>query len=153
MDWFVRAFIKASLLWFSSAILLGVAMALVPSLTVYRTAHLHLAFLGFVTQMIYGVALHVVPRFFGQPLVHQRMAEFQFWFAQSGLALLASGFALRVHALAVAPALLAAGGLLTAAGAGCFVVNLWRTIDASPMAAVRARGGRPLPTLPQEDAH
>jgi heme/copper-type cytochrome/quinol oxidase subunit 1 len=153
MDWFVRAFLKASLSWFSLAVLLGLTMALVPALTVYRTAHLHIALLGFVTQMIYGVALHVVPRFFGQPLLLRRAAEVQFWCAQIGLASLASGFALRVHGIGVAPALLALGGLLSAIGAGCFVVNLWLTIDASPMSAVRARGGRPLTTLPQADAH
>jgi cbb3-type cytochrome oxidase subunit 1 len=153
MDWFVRAFLKASLSWFSAAVLLGLSMALFPALTVYRTAHLHIALLGFVTQMIYGVALHVVPRFFGQPLVLRRAAEVQFWCAQLGLAALATGFAVRVHGIGVAPLLLAAGGLLSATAAGCFVVNLWLTIDASPMSAVRARGGRPLTTLPQIDAH
>lgn len=151
MDWFVRAFIKASLSWFSAAILLALAMALEPSLARYRTVHLHLALLGFVTQMIYGVALHVIPRFFGQPLVHRRLAELQFVAAQVGLAALALGFALRVHAVAVAPLLMAIGGLASALGAACFVVNLWRTIDASPMSAVHARGGRPLPTMASDD--
>lgn len=153
MDWFVRAFIKASLSWFSAAVLLAVAMALEPSLLRYRTAHLHLALLGFVTQMIYGVALHVIPRFFGQPLVHRRLAEVQFVTAQLGLAALALGFIFRADGIAAAAALQAIGGLASAIGAGCFVVNLWRTIDASPMSAVRARGGRPLSTLPQADAH
>lgn len=153
MDWFVRAFIKASLVWFSLAILLALSMALVPSLVVYRTAHLHLALLGFVTQMLYGVSLHVVPRFFGQPLVHRRLAEVQFWFAQFGLALLALGFILRVQGARVAALSIASGAILSAFAAACFVVNLWRTIDASPMSAVRARGGRPLVTLPQDDAH
>lgn len=153
MDWFVRAFLKASLTWLSAAILLAVAMALEPSLLRYRTVHLHLALLGFVTQMIYGVALHVIPRFFGQPLVHRRLAELQFFAAQAGLAALALGFVLRAHAIAAAAPLLAVGGLASAVGAGCFVVNLWRTIDASPMSAVHARGGRPLATLPQSDAH
>ena len=74
MDWFVRAFLKASLVWFSLAVLIALAMALFPMLTVYRVAHLHIALLGFVTQMIYGVALHVIPRFVGQPLVHHRVA-------------------------------------------------------------------------------
>lgn len=152
MDWFVRAFLKASLSWFGAAVLLALAMALAPSLVVYRTAHLHLGLLGFVTQMIYGVALHVVPRFFGQPLVHRRLAEVQFWAAQSGLALLAGGFITRVHGWAPAQTLIGAGGLLSALAAGCFIVNLWRTIDASPMRAVNARG-RALHTLPQADAH
>ena len=96
MDWFVRAYLKGSLVWFSIAILLAVAMALVPTLAMYRTAHLHIALLGFVTQMIYGVALHVIPRFFGQPLVHRRMAEVQFWTSQVGLTGLAAGFAMRI---------------------------------------------------------
>lgn len=153
MDWFVRAFLKASLVWFSLAVAIALAMALWPMLTVYRTAHLHIALLGFVTQMIYGVALHVIPRFFGQPLVHPRMAEIQFWTAQAGLVLLAAGFVGRINGWPLSGAGIGAGGVLSAVGAFCFVVNLWRTMDASPMAAVRARGGRPLTTLPQADAH
>ena len=124
-----------------------------PTLTAYRTAHLHMALLGFVAQMIYGVALHVVPRFFGQPLVYRRVAEVQFWAAQSGLTLMAVGFITRVHGFSLATALIATGGTLSAIGAGCFVVNIWRTIDASPMSAVHAKAAKGLPTMPQPDAH
>lgn len=153
MDWFVRAFLKASLVWLSLAVLLAVTMAFAPTLTVYRTAHLHMALLGFVAQMIYGVALHVVPRFFGQPLVMRRAAELQFFAAQAGLAALAAGFVLRAHGIALAAALIAIGGTLSAIGAGCFVVNIWRTIDASPMSQVHAKAAKGLPTMPQPDAH
>jgi cbb3-type cytochrome oxidase subunit 1 len=153
MDWFVRSFLKGSLVWFSLAVLLAVAMAVVPTLAMYRTAHLHIALLGFVTQMIYGVALHVIPRFFGQPLVYRRMAEVQFWTAQIGLTGLAAGFALRIQGVTGASALVATGGLLSAVGAACFVINIWRTIDASPMSQVHAKQARGLPTLPQADAH
>ena len=149
MDWFVRAFLKASLVWFSLAVLVALAMAVVPTLTVYRTAHLHVALLGFVTQMIYGVALHVIPRFFGQPLVHRRMAEVQYWSAQAGLALLATGFVGRVNGWPFSSPLVAAGGIGSAVGAACFVINLWRTMDASPMRAVhaKARTGAALPQV------
>lgn len=152
MDWFVRSFLKASLVWFSLAVAVALAMALHPPLTVYRTAHLHVALLGFVTQMIYGVALHVIPRFFGQPLVYRRMAETQFWTAQAGLAMLALGFVARIDGWPLASATVAAGGLASAVGAACFVINLWVTMDASPMRAVNATG-RSMPTLPQADAH
>lgn len=152
MDWFVKAFLKASLVWFSLAIGLALAMALVPALVVFRTAHLHLALLGFVTQMIYGVALHVIPRFFGQPLLHPRLAEVQFFAAQSGLAGLVTGFVLRTLGVASAAGVLAVGGTLSAVGAACFVVNLWRTMDASQMRTVNAKG-RAVPVLPQADAH
>ncbi|MBL8997004.1 MAG: hypothetical protein JNL44_06765 [Gemmatimonadetes bacterium] len=152
MDWFVKAFLKASLLWFSLAIALGVSMALLPALTILRTAHLHLALLGFVTQMIYGVALHVIPRFFGQPLLHPWLAEVQFFSAQAGLAGLVLGFVLRALGATSAGGMLAIGGTLSAVGAACFVVNLWRTMDASQMRTVNATG-RAVPVLPQEDAH
>ncbi len=152
MDWFVRAFLKASLAWFALAVLVALAMALAPTLTVYRTAHLHVALLGFVTQMIYGVALHVIPRFVGQPLLSRRSAEVQFWAAEAGLTLLVLGFVARVNGWPFAAAAIPAGGFLSAVGAGCFVVNLWRTMDAAPMRAVNARG-RPVPVLPQADAH
>jgi Cytochrome C and Quinol oxidase polypeptide I len=152
MDWFVRAFLKASLVWFSFAVVIALAMALFPMLTVYRVAHLHVALLGFVTQMIYGVALHVIPRFVGQPLVHRRMAEVQFWAAQSGLTLLALGFVSRVNGWPLSSPTVAAGGLLSALGAACFVINLWVTMDASQMQAINAKG-RAMPVLPQADAH
>lgn len=151
MDWFVRYFLKGSLVWFSASIALAVAMALSPSLTVYRTAHMHMALLGFVTQMIYGVALHVIPRFFGQPLIHRRFAEAQFWLSQTGLFLLVLGFVARVQGgVRLASWSLGLGGTLAALGASCFVLVLWRTMDASPMTKVN-RVGRPVPLMPQPE--
>lgn len=149
MDWFVRAFIKSSLAWFGAGVTLGLAMAVYPPLTVYRVAHLHLMLLGFVAQMIYGVALHVVPRFFGQPLVHRRLAEAQYWLAQVGLLLLAAGFAMRVPGVMGATAAISTGALASAAAAYCFIFNLWRTINASPTKGVIRRTGRPVPLRPQ----
>ena len=145
----MRAFIKSSLAWFGAGVTLGLAMAVYPPLAVFRTAHLHLNLLGFVAQMIYGVALHVVPRFFGQPLVYRRLAEAQYWLAQAGLVMLAGGFALRVPGMPGATALIGAGALASGAAAYAFIINLWRTINASPMQAVLGRGGRAVPLRPQ----
>ena len=150
MDWFVKAFLKSSLAWFAAGVTLGLAMAVYPPLAVYRIAHLHLNLLGFVAQMIYGVSLHVVPRFFGHPLVHPRLAEAQFWLAQAGLILLATGFALRVRGVTGAGALVAAGALLSASAAYCYIVNVWKTIDASSMRPL-ARG-KPVPLAHQPQA-
>jgi cbb3-type cytochrome oxidase subunit 1 len=152
MDWFVKAFLKASLVWFSIAVAVALLMAVAPVLTVYRTAHLHVALLGFVTQMIYGVALHVIPRFFGQPLVFPRMAEVQFWTAQTGLALLATGFVSRVNGWPLASAQVATGGLVSAIGAACFVINLWRTMSESEVREAAARRARAMPVMPQAGA-
>ena len=49
MDWFVKAFLKASLVWLVLGVTLGVAMAAHPVWTVYRPAHMHMVLLGFVT--------------------------------------------------------------------------------------------------------
>ena len=55
MDWFIKAFIRASLLWFAAGILLGVAMALQPAWVVYRPAHAHMNVVGFLTMLVFGV--------------------------------------------------------------------------------------------------
>lgn len=150
MDWFVRAFLKASLAWFGAGVLLGLAMAAFPDLTAYRTAHLHINLLGFVGQIIFGVSLHVIPRFFGHPLVFPKLGGLQFWLAQPGLLLLAGGFALRAAALPGASFSIVSGAVLSAAAAGCYIVNLWATINASTLRPLSR--GRPIPLRPQAQA-
>jgi cbb3-type cytochrome oxidase subunit 1 len=132
MEWFVRSFIKASLVWLGLAVTLGVAMAAHPAWVVYRTAHLHMALLGFVTMMIFGVAYHVIPRFTGNALHSRRLATVHWWIANAGLAVLVSGFVARVSTPASAIPVLATGGVLAAAGAYLFIYNLWRTLGGRP---------------------
>ena len=139
MEWFVRAFIKASLAWLALGVTLGVAIAIVPSMIVYRTAHIHINLLGFVTMMIYGVAYHVLPRFAGTPLHSARMAVAHWWLANAGLILLAGGFIARAHVGGAAAPALAIGGTLSAAGAYLFAYVMWRTIDGR--GSQRARPG------------
>lgn len=150
MDWFVRSFLKASLVWFALGVALGLAMAIDPALAVYRTAHLHINLLGFVGQMLYGVSLHVVPRFFGHPLVYPRLASAQFWLAQPGLALLAAGFALRVVGAPFAGTLVVSGAALSALAAACYIANIWSTINASSMKPLSH--GKPVPLAHQPQA-
>jgi len=134
MDWAVKAFLKSSLAWLGAGVSLGVAMAVYPPWTVYRTAHLHMNLLGFVTMMIFGVALHVIPRFTGHPLHSRRLATAQWWLANGGLALFVAGLGLLPNTSFGAPArvVVAIGGLLSAAAAYAFIYNLWRTIDGRP---------------------
>lgn len=140
MDWFVKAFLKASLFWMGAGVTLGLAIAMHPAWAVYRTAHLHMNLLGFVTMMIYGVAYHVIPRFTGHPLFSRRLAATQWWLANTGLAVFVTGLALLPHLDFGTPArvVVAAGGTLSAAGAYLFIYNLWRTIDGD--AASRRAG-------------
>ena len=133
MDWFVRAFVKASVAWLALGATLGVAMAAYPAWTIYRPAHAHMNLLGFVTMMIFGVGYHVLPRFSGNPLHDRRLAGLHWWISNAGLALMVAGFVLRPAAglpVAVGTTVLALGGTLSALGAYAFAWNVWRTIDA-----------------------
>jgi hypothetical protein len=52
MEWFVKAFIRASLAWFALGIVLGLAMAVHPIWVIYRPAHAHMNVVGFLTLMV-----------------------------------------------------------------------------------------------------
>ena len=154
MDWFVRAFLKASLAWLALGVTLGVGMAAHPQWTVYLPAHMHMVLLGFVTMMIFGVAYHVVPRFTGHPLHNRRAAEVHWWLSNVGLTLMVCGFVARVTRPGAGTVILSVGGTMSALGAYIFVYLLWRTVDgpaAMRTAVTRAtdrtpgRASSPLP--------
>jgi len=134
METFVRRFIKSSLVWLGIGVLIGIAMALMPMRAiVFRPAHAHANLLGFVSMMIFGVAYHVIPRFSGHSLHHRRLASTHLWLANVGLALMVGGWLVR--AVGVALPLVPMGALVSAAGAGAFIYNIWRTIDGSALMA------------------
>lgn len=148
MDWFVRAFLRASLTWLGLGVSLGIAMAVHPAWAVYRPAHLHMNLLGFVAMMIFGVALHVVPRFAGRPLHSPRLAGTQWWISNAGLMLMVTGFTLRPHGASGATLVLGTGGALAALGAYAFIYNIWRTLgSAAPHPVPPRPPGKPLPTM------
>ncbi|MDA0691583.1 MAG: hypothetical protein O3A78_04285 [Nitrospinae bacterium] len=69
MENYPRLFIKASLIYALIGAVLGVAMAVEPSLAGrIRFVHIHLNLLGFMTMFIAGVAFHVLPRFNARPV-------------------------------------------------------------------------------------
>ena len=140
MEWFVRAFLKASLSWLVLGVTAGVAMAARPQWAVYRPAHVHMVLLGFVTMMIYGVAYHVIPRFAGFPLHSRRAAVWHWWASNVGLATMVAGFTARAAGAAPGTPILVAGGALSALGAYTFAYVLWRTLDGP--ASVRAAAAR-----------
>ena len=132
MDWFSKAFVKAALVWLGLGVTLGVIMAMYPATAGYRTAHLHMNLLGFVSMMIYGVSYHVMPRFTGNAIHNVKIAVAQLWLANLGLALLAAGFALRAQGGRASIYFLALGGVMGAVAAYCFIYNIWRTLEGSP---------------------
>jgi len=148
MEWFIKAFIRASLLWFAGGILLGLAIAIHPAWLIYRPAHAHMNVVGFLTMLVFGVGYQLLPRLFGHPLYSSRLAAAHLVLANGGLVGLILGFLVVPHDPAVGKWLLAAGGILFGLGALFWVYNLWRTFDAADARQrLRASTERRLPTL------
>ena len=85
-------------------------------------AHAHLMLVGFVGMMIFGIGLHVLPRFTGRPLYSERLADAQFAAANLGLAALVLGW-LGGNAVAAT-----SGGALLWSGFIAFAVNVIGTV-------------------------
>lgn len=148
MDWFAKAFIRASLLWFVAGITLGLAMAIHPAWVVYRPAHAHMNLVGFVVMMIFGVGYQILPRFFGHPIHSRALAVAHIWLANVGLAGMVAGFFLAPNIGEKSIPVTAGGGVLWAIGAYGFAYNMWRTFDAAERRRKlneRSPDGRKLP--------
>lgn len=147
MDWFVKAFIRASLAWFASGITLGLVMAAYPAWVIYRPAHAHMNVVGFLTMMVFGVGYQLLPRLFGHALFSRRLAIAHWWLANGGLAAMIVGFVMQPHMGTRSAPVTATGGLLFSLGALGFVYNMWRTFNLAD-ARARARAmERVLPTM------
>lgn len=131
MDWYVKAFIRASLLWFALGLTLGLAMAIHPPWVIYRPAHAHMNVVGFITMMVFGVGYQLLPRLFGYKLYSRALAVAHWWLANLGLALMVAGFMLAPHIGVLSAWVTSSGGVLFATGAFSFVYNLWRTFNAA----------------------
>ena len=149
MDWFVKAFIRASLAWFALGILLGIAMAAYPPWVIYRPAHAHMNVVGFLTMMVFGVGYQLLPRLFGHPLFSRRVAVAHWWTANAGLTGMVAGFIVRPYAFRGGSNLVAIGGVLFSLGALGFVYNMWRTFNLADARARQRAAARPLPTQDQ----
>jgi cbb3-type cytochrome oxidase subunit 1 len=119
-----RWFITAALAYALLGGLLGLAWLAVPSaMPAYGLrAHAHLMLLGFVGMMIFGIGLHVLPRFTGRALFSERLADAQFALVNLGLPAMVIGW------LAGARVAVNAGGALSWAGLVLFAVNVVATV-------------------------
>lgn len=147
MEWYVKAFIRSSLVWLAIGVTLGLAIAVHPAWIVYRPAHAHLNVVGFLTMLVFGVGYQLLPRLFGHPLRWPRLASAHLVLANLGLAGMVLGFVVAPEVPNAGRWPLAIGGALFAVGALCWVANLWRTFDAAD-AKQRARAGFVRPSLP-----
>lgn len=119
-----RWFIAAALVYAVLGGLVGLAWLADPGLLpgLALRAHAHLMLVGFVGMMIFGVGLHVLPRFTGRELFSERLADAQFWIANVGLIAMVSGWFAGARAIATA------GGALLWLGFAMFALNVALTV-------------------------
>lgn len=89
-----RWFIAAALVYALAGGLVGLFWLAFPGAMspLALRAHAHLMLVGFVGMMIFGVGLHVLPRFTGRTLFSERLADAQFVFANVGLLAMVIGW-------------------------------------------------------------
>jgi cbb3-type cytochrome oxidase subunit 1 len=119
-----RWFIAAALMYALLGGLLGLAWLVAPGHLpgLALRAHAHLMLVGFVGMMIFGIGLHVLPRFTGRALYSERVADAQFVLVNLGLVSMVIGW------LAAEPLVATAGGALLWSGFLAFGVNAIGTV-------------------------
>ena len=119
-----RWFIAAALAYALLGGLLGLAWLVDPGALppLALRAHAHLMLVGFVGMMIFGVALHMLPRFTGRPLFSERAADAQFWLANGGLLTMLGGWLFSIRFL------VPAGGLALWLALAIFALNVAATV-------------------------
>jgi len=120
-----------SLVWLGVGMLLALVMAFDPvRAPVIRLAHAHVLLAGFVSSMIFGVAYHVLPRFSGNALRSPRLAMVHLWTGNLGVGALVAGW-LSMGLIPGGWVFLHRGGAVAfALGAGLFIYNIWKTLEA-----------------------
>lgn len=126
MHWRNRAFVTLSLIYALLGGLIGLTWLLAPGILPGDVArvHGHVMLLGFVAMMIYGVGLHVLPRFSGFPLFSERVATWQFYIANVGLWLMIIGWFASVNSVVLI------GGSASWVGMALFAFNIMLTVKA-----------------------
>lgn len=122
-------FIKSAMVYFTLAIILGLHMAVSGAQYPYMPIHAHFNLLGWMSMMIYGVGYHILPRFSGKPLYSERLAEWQFYLANTGLVGMALGWIIR--SLNGDTIILLMFSIAEAVSAFMFVINMFKTIKAA----------------------
>ena len=121
-----KNFVRASMVYFFIAAILGIIMIFMKSYPAQLVfAHVHLNLLGWISMMIYGVGYHILPRFSGTPLAYPKMGNIQFYLANIGVVGLVSFRP--IHPVAE----FFAG--IVVVSIGLFVFNIWMsTIPPKP---------------------
>jgi hypothetical protein len=126
-----RLFIRFAVGYLLIGLVAGTALAFDPTLRTFWPTYLHLITVGWLTQLIFGVAFWLFPRASRE---YKRGREGYIW---ASLVLLNAGLVLRAAAepfdLGVADqSALVLSALFQLGAAGCFVANMWPRLKARP---------------------
>ncbi len=126
MHWRNRAFVTLSLVYGLLGGLVGIGWQADPDMIPGNVPrmHGHIMLIGFVSMMIYGVGLHVLPRFSGRALFSERLATWQLYVCNAGLWVMSAGWLADAHALVLV------GGAVSWIGIGMFAFNIALTVKA-----------------------
>ncbi len=120
------AFIKAAMIYFVLAMLLGLYMSVAGPVYPSMPIHVHFNLLGWLSMMIFGVAYHILPRFSGQALWCEKLSVWHFRLANIGLVGMAFGWLVSSNGVLLLFALVEGLSILF------FVVNMFKTVKAAP---------------------
>ncbi len=136
----VIRFIKASLIWFALASTFGMLLTIPATRDalfglggVPGRMHGHMMLAGFMSNIVIGVAYHILPRFLGQELHSYPTGYLHFWTGNIGLVGLALAFLIKGVS-----ALLPVFGVTVGVSFLLFVYNIWSTFTASEKGEMRA---------------
>ena len=124
---YARNFIRVSLISLLLGFALGLEMIIHPAAVVYRPIHVHLLLLGFMSNMVFGVGYHIIPRFQGHVRIPDLWANLHLHLAVWGLIAMIVGWVARLK-MAGSPLrhLLLVGGIAEMVGVLLFLVIMFR---------------------------
>lgn len=136
MPTLTRWFIRSALAYFMVALVVGVLLAarsalpLPTQVSALAPTYFHLLMVGWVTQLIFGVAFWMFPKFtIEQPRGSEALGWATYWLLNIGLLLRVIGEPL--NTLVASPVLgwtVATSAVLQWLGGMAFVVNTWRRV-------------------------
>lgn len=112
------AWFRAAVIYLLIAVGLGVAMGAHGDFTM-RSVHSHLNLLGWVSLALMGLIYQQLPQ-----LGARRLAKWQFWLHNLGLAGMASGLAAKLHGLSSGDPLVGIGSVVLAVAVLMFALNV-----------------------------
>jgi len=132
MNKLTNLFIKSSLIYLGISAILGVLITFGPG---YSFMHSHLALLGWVSFLLFGLCYEIIPRFSGKPIYSENLGLVQFWLANIGLIGLVLSYPfMRMYMLkgydySYAQTIVVVFGALEAISIFVFIYNIWNSME------------------------